>query len=96
MEQAREVAAAAGAQAQLNSTASAAQSQVAQKSVRLLITTQQVTHDVQAAAGASTALPPDVLTRLDAGLGRLRNDADTDEAASGGDAAGTGGAVSSR
>ncbi len=95
--QAESAAASSAAQAKVTGAVSAAQSGAAEKTVRLLITTQQVTHEVQAAAGASTPVPPELLARFDTAVVGVRRAADTaDPNPAGDDSAGTGGPLPTR
>ncbi len=48
------------------------------KTVRILVTTQEAVHDVQAAPGASSPVPSVVAAAWAAGIDRLRAQSDTD------------------
>ena len=65
-------AATAVAQDQADNAVHAATEAAQAKTVRILITTQEAVHDVQAAPGASSPVPPVVAAAWGAGIDRLR------------------------
>ena len=79
-------AATAVAQDQADNAVHAATEAAQAKTVRILVTTQEAVHDVQAAPGASSPVPPVVAAAWSAGIDRLREQSAADGTDPGADA----------